>query len=124
VAEGPRATDRFSAVTAAFVSGLAARADATELGANFTAQLAVLMEQAYDSGDTLSSGNLANLAAKLYVCGLLPAGCIYSLLVHLRGRFEEQDVVLMHALLKACGFKLRSDDPASMKARVKFNLPL
>lgn len=117
MSEGPRATDRFSAVTAAFVSGLSAQADAPELGAAFTAELAAKLEAACVSGDSLSSGNLANLLAQLYVCGLLPPACVYTLLEHLKSRFQEQDVVLMHTLLKACGAKLRSDDPVAMKVR-------
>lgn len=117
MAEGPRATDRFSAVTAAFVCGLSARSEAPELGANFTAQLAGKLEAAYTSGDSLSSTNLANLLAQLHACGLLPAGCVYSCLEQWRQRFLEQDVVLMHVLLKACGAKLRSEDPVAMKVR-------
>ncbi len=115
VAEGPRATDRFSAVTAAFVSGLSARTEAPELGANFTAQLAGKLEAAYTSNDTLSSTNLANLFAQLYVCDLLPASCVYSCLEQWRARFTEPDVALVHVLLKACGAKLRVDDPTAMK---------
>lgn len=32
-------------------------------------------------------------------------------------RFEEGDVVMMHSLLSVCGFHLRSEDPAALKAR-------
>lgn len=124
VAEGPRATDRFSAVTAAFVCGLSAQAEAPELGANFTSQLALSLEAAYSSSDSVSSTNLANLLSYMYICGLLPAGCIYSCLEHLRKRFQEQDVVLMHVLLKACGSKLRSDDPVAMKVLSLSLLPI
>lgn len=115
VAEGPRATDRFSAVTAAFISGSSARAEAAELGANFSARLAVTLEIAYTSGESLTSGNLTNLLAQLYACGLLSARCIYTFLERLTKRFEEQDAVLMYTLLKSCGLKLRSDDPVAMK---------
>ena len=102
-------------MTAAFVSGLSARAEAAELGANFSARLAEALESARASNQSLSSGNLTNLLAQLYTCGLLPARCIYTFLEHLRKRFEEQDTVLMHALLKSCGLRLRSDDPVAMK---------
>lgn len=92
---------------------------AVETGRLRLERLQALLEQSYSSEDGLACGNLASLAARLYTCGLLPAGCIYSLLEHLRGRFQEQDVVLMHTVLKACGFKLRADDPASMKVRIR-----
>lgn len=115
-AEGPRATDRFAAVTAAFVSSLAGRADAADIGANFAASLAERLEAACVAADSPACSNLGNVFAQLYVCNLLPASCLYSLLEHLRRRFQEQDVVLMHLLLKSCGIKLRSDDPIAMKA--------
>lgn len=124
MAEGPRATDRFSAVTAAFVSGLSAQAEAPELGAKFTARLAATLEAARCSGDSLSSGNLANLLAHLYMCSLLPSACIYTCLEHLRAGFKEQDVVLMHTLLKACGSKLRADNPVAMKVPSLVPFPL
>ena len=46
MAEGPRATDRFAAVTAAFMAGLAGRARAAEVAAHFLAALAARMEAA------------------------------------------------------------------------------
>ena len=114
-AEGPRASDRFAAVAAAFVSSLSGRAGAPDIGANFAAALAARLEAAYAREDSLSCGNLAGVFAQMYLTGLLPAGCVYSLLEHLRTRFEEQDVALLHLLLKLCGFRLRSDDPEAMK---------
>jgi hypothetical protein len=44
VADGPRATDRFAAVTAAFVAGLAGSARAPEIAAQFLDALASRME--------------------------------------------------------------------------------
>ena len=115
--DGPRATDRFSAVAAAFISGVAARAGAAEIGARFLAQLAERMEHAYEEGYPLACGNLAGLLAQLYACHLVTAGCVYSLLERLRARFQERDVVLIHQLLKACGFRLRAEDSSAMKVR-------
>ncbi|KAK9823765.1 hypothetical protein WJX72_005349 [[Myrmecia] bisecta] len=114
-AEGPRASDRFAAVVAAFVAGLAACAAAAEIGAAFVAAAAQRLEDARGSGNSLACTNLMAVAAQLYLCGLLPVDCLYSLLRHLTDRFEEQDVAMMMTLLQACGFQLRADDPAAMK---------
>lgn len=46
MAEGPRATDRFAAVTAAFMAGMAGTARAAEVAAHFLAALALRMEAA------------------------------------------------------------------------------
>ena len=113
--DGPRATDRFSVVAAAFISGVAARAGAAEIGARFLAQLAERMECAYEEGNPLACDNLAGLLAQLYACHLVAASCVYSLLERLRARFQERDVVLIHQLLKACGFRLRAEDSSAMK---------
>ncbi|KAK9827685.1 hypothetical protein WJX81_008109 [Elliptochloris bilobata] len=115
VAEGPRATERFAAVAAALVAGLAALTQDAGVGARFTAQLAKRLEAAVAEGDSLAAGNLAAVAAQLYLAGLLPAATLYSLLAHLRARFAEQDVALIWGLLNAAGFQLRRDDPAAMK---------
>ena len=50
VAGGPRATDRFAAVTAAFVSGLAGTTKATEVVAFFLEAAASRMEAAVKVG--------------------------------------------------------------------------
>lgn len=73
VAEGPRATDRFAAVTAAFVAGLAGTARAAEVPANFLAALASRMEAAikvsdfYPSPHNAGSSTLASSINAWYV---------------------------------------------------------
>ena len=52
VAGGPRATDRFAAVTAAFVSGLAGTARAVEVTAFFLESVAARLEEAVRVGLT------------------------------------------------------------------------
>ncbi len=86
VAHGPRATDRFAAVSAGFVVGLAAAAQAQEVGAHFLAALAARMEAAVLAQDSLAGGNLAAVVAHLYGLRLLEAGTLFSLLEHLRDR--------------------------------------
>lgn len=86
VAEGPRATERFAAVAAALVAGLAALARDAGVGARFAAALARRLEAALAARDSLAAGNLAAVAAQLYLVGLLPAGTLYGLLAHLRSR--------------------------------------
>ena len=55
VAGGPRATDRFAAVTAAFVSGLAGTARAVEVTAFFLESVAARLEEAVRVGLTWKS---------------------------------------------------------------------
>ena len=50
--EGPRATEQFAAIAAAFVSCLAAGLQAQELGATFLAELADRQDEAYRKKDT------------------------------------------------------------------------
>ncbi|BDA46714.1 Suppressor of glycerol defect protein 1 [Coccomyxa sp. Obi] len=115
VAEGPRATDRFAAVTAAFMAGLAGSTRAAEVAAYFLAALASRMEAAVQAEDSLASSNLVHVVGHMYGCRVLEAATVYSLLDHLKDRFSEQDVALIFALLNSIGFQLRSDDPAAMK---------
>jgi hypothetical protein len=86
VAEGPRATARFAAVAAAAVAGLAALARDAGVGARFAAALAARLEAAAGAADSLAAGNLAGVAAQLYMVGLLDAGALFGLLAHLRVR--------------------------------------
>ncbi len=86
VAEGPRATERFAATAAALVAGLAGLTKDAGVGARFAAELAQRLEAAVAAGDSLAAGNLAAVAAQLYLAGLLTAGTLYSLLAHLRLR--------------------------------------
>ncbi|KAL3133156.1 hypothetical protein ABBQ38_007050 [Trebouxia sp. C0009 RCD-2024] len=114
-AEGPRASQRFAAVVAAFISGLTGTSDAAGIGANFTAALAGRLENASLQDESLACANLATVLAHLYTCALLPASTIYSFLDHLTHRFAEGDVAMMLTLLQSCGLQLRSDDSVSMK---------
>ena len=86
VAEGPRATDRFAAVSAGFVVGLAATARAAEVGARFLEALALRLEAAVMSQDGLAGANLAAVAGHLYGLRLLEAPTLFGLLDHLRER--------------------------------------
>ncbi|DBA70559.1 TPA: hypothetical protein ACH3X2_011953 [Trebouxia sp. C0005] len=114
-AEGPRASERFAAVVAAFMSGLTGTSDAQGIGANFTSALAARLDKASQQDQSLTCANLASVLAHLYTCGLLPASTMYSFLDHLTQRFAEGDVATMLTLLQSCGLQLRSDDSVSMK---------
>ena len=85
-AEGPRASERFAAVVAAFISGLTGTSDAAGIGANFTAALAARLQDASLLDQSLACANLATVLAHLYTCSLLPASTIYSFLEHLTQR--------------------------------------
>ncbi len=85
-AEGPRASERFAAVVAAFISGLTGTSDAQGIGANFTAALAARLEEASEHNQSLTCANLASVLAHLYTCALLPASTMYSFLDHLTER--------------------------------------
>ena len=115
VAEGPRATDTFTAVTAAFISGVSARGDCIEFSANFLSALGQRLEASLAQEDSLAASNLGNLMSHLYMCGLVSAGLIFSLLERLRLGFSEHEVALIHLILKSCGLKLRAQDALQMK---------
>ncbi|KAK9813973.1 hypothetical protein WJX73_007570 [Symbiochloris irregularis] len=115
VVKGPRASAAFCGVTAAFFTGLAASLQAPELGARFAEATAMQLEAARLEGDTLACRNLVLLLGNLCMCGLLHVGILFSLLATFTARFDEEDVVMMHGLLGACGFHLRSQDPSALK---------
>ena len=50
--EGPRATEQFAAIAAAFVSSLAATCRSQEMAASFLAELADRQHEAYGRKDT------------------------------------------------------------------------
>ena len=52
-AEGPRASDKFAAVAAAVVAGLAGSVGAAEVAANFISRLGSRAEEAVEAGDSL-----------------------------------------------------------------------
>ncbi|PSC75596.1 nucleolar MIF4G domain-containing 1 [Micractinium conductrix] len=114
-AEGPRASDRFAAVTAGAVAGLAGSVHAAEIVANFLDRLAGRLDAAAASGDSLCCHNLSMVAAHLYTTGALKPDLVYSLLDSWRQRFTETDVSMIVTLLHACGLQLRAADPIMMK---------
>ena len=114
-AEGPRASDRFAAVAAAAIAGLAGKSTSSGVIATFLAQVASSLESAMESGDSLAAGNLVQVVAHLYLSGALKPDLIFSLLEEWRARFHESDVVAMAGLLGAAGLALRAADPERMK---------
>ena len=86
VAEGPRASDRFAAIGAACIAGLAATAGASDVAANFLAAVATRLEQAAITEDSLACINLTAVVAHLYSSGILQAATLYSFLDHLLNR--------------------------------------
>lgn len=68
------------------MSGLAAAAAAPELGAHFCSELALRLEQAGLTDDSLAGGNLVAVAGHLYSCGLVQSVTVYSLLEHFNSR--------------------------------------
>ncbi|GLI60135.1 hypothetical protein VaNZ11_002206 [Volvox africanus] len=112
---GPRASEQFAAVAAAFVTAVAAQAEAQDLAAGFLAELAQRMEAARSSGDSLAQANLVTVLAYCYSAGLVGPGLCYSLLGILKERFQELDVSAMVTLLNAVGLQLRNADPGLMK---------
>ena len=70
MAEGPRATDRFAAVTAAFMAGLAGSTHAAEVAAHFLAALASRMETAVQVRHALpTSGAVPHTLQDCLCCG-------------------------------------------------------
>ncbi|EFJ47843.1 hypothetical protein VOLCADRAFT_91452 [Volvox carteri f. nagariensis] len=112
---GPRASEQFAAVAAAFVAAIAAQTEAQDLAAGFLAALAERLEGARGSGDSLAQANLVTLLAYCYSAGLVAPGLCYSLLAVLKERFQEADVAAMVTLLNAVGLQLRNADPGLMK---------
>ncbi|GAX86627.1 hypothetical protein CEUSTIGMA_g14035.t1, partial [Chlamydomonas eustigma] len=113
--EGPRATEQFAAIAAAFVSSLAAGCQSQEMGASFLAELADKMEEAYKRKDSLALHNLVMVISHLYSCGLVRSDVVYSLLHKLRDRLSELDVDMVVLVLGSVGLQLRNEDPAAMK---------
>lgn len=72
VADGPRATEQFTAIASAFIAGLAASLRAQDLLAEFisTAAHAFLESLSHDS---LTCINISRLLAHMYCCGALQA---------------------------------------------------
>jgi nucleolar MIF4G domain-containing protein 1 len=56
-AEGPRASEQFTAVAAAFTTAVASLADAQDLAAGFLSQLAAKLEKARMKTDRWEGGN-------------------------------------------------------------------
>jgi nucleolar MIF4G domain-containing protein 1 len=112
---GPRATEQFAAVAAAFIALLAASVDAPDLAARWLEGLAFRLDDARSSGDSIAQHNLVVLLAFAYVVGLVGSPLLFSFLSSLLDSFQEADVAAMADLLGCCGLKLRGDDPTSMK---------
>ncbi|KAI7835645.1 hypothetical protein COHA_010459 [Chlorella ohadii] len=114
-AEGPRASDRFAAVTATAVAGLAGSVRTAEIVANFLDRLGARLEAAVAAGDGLACHNLTMVAAHLFLSGVLRPDVVHSMLDTWRERFTETDVSMIVTLLQACGLQLRAADPVAMK---------
>jgi len=80
------------------VAGLARDAG---VGARFAAALAGRLEAAAGAADSLAAGNLAGVAAQLYLVGLLDAGALFGLLAHLRARRAPARLILTLTLTPA-----------------------
>lgn len=70
------------------------------------------------TGRSVAASNLVNVFAHLYACSLIGPEVLYGLLDALRAGFAEHDVALIASILRACGARLRADDPVAMKAFV------
>lgn len=116
-AHGPRASERFSAVAAAAVSGLAGMARASDVIASFLAQLASSLEASLSepTADSLATGNLIQVISHLLLSGAIKAEIVYSLLDKLCVRFSEADVAAIAGLMRLSGLALRTADPERMK---------
>lgn len=76
VEEGPRATEQFTAIAAAFVAGLAAVLKSQELAATFMGRAAPALQSALAAEDSLACNNLASLLAHLFCCGVVQVSFI------------------------------------------------
>ena len=115
VAEGPRATEQFAAVTASSIAGIAISAKAADVTAVFLDALASKLDEAVNSGNNLSSGNLILVLAQMHTIGIVRADIIFSLLDFWSQRFGDHEVTAIAALLRAAGISLRASDPIRMK---------
>jgi nucleolar MIF4G domain-containing protein 1 len=116
-AEGPRATQRFAAVAAALISGLAGLNKSQEIVASFLAKVAEALQASLKAqeADSLAIGNLVQIIAQLFLMGSLKADVVFSLLDHLCENFLEANIAAIAQLLQAAGLVLRSSDPERMK---------
>ena len=115
VAEGPRATERFAAATAACIAGLASSVRASDVIAVFLDALGARLEEAIRSEESLSCENLILVLAQLHLVSALKADILFSLLDHLGNRFGDRDVTAIASLLRTAGIALRGADPVRMK---------
>jgi len=118
VEEGPRATEQFTAIAAAFMAGLAASLHAQDLLAAFMDRTAQALTASLSQDNSLACSNLANVIAHLFSCGALQAVTVFGLLDSLVAELGEREVSVICALLKACGLQLRGSDPEQMKSFV------
>ncbi|CAM8878007.1 unnamed protein product [Rhodiola kirilowii] len=114
VADGPRGSEQYAAVFAAFVAGMACLAG-IDFGAKLVASLAKSFEDEYQKKDNISLRNLTLLLCYLCVLGVFSSDLVYDFLILLSKRLLETDVSTILTILQCCGMKLRSDDPAAMK---------
>lgn len=116
-AEGPRATQRFAAVAAALISGLAGLNKSQELVASFLSKVADALEGAMkaEEADSLAISNLIQMIAQLFLLGSLKEDVVFSLLEYLCLKFTETNIAAIAQLLQAAGLALRSSNPERMK---------
>ncbi|XP_051131471.1 uncharacterized protein LOC127251695 isoform X2 [Andrographis paniculata] len=111
---GPRGSEQYAAVFAAFVAGMTCMVG-IDFGAKLLAHLAKCFEEEYLKEDNLSLRNITLLLSYLYVFGLCSSELIYDFLIMLGKQLTEVDVSTVLTVLQCCGMKLRGDDPTGMK---------
>ncbi|KAK9156981.1 hypothetical protein Scep_003555 [Stephania cephalantha] len=112
--KGPRGTEQYAAVFAAFVAGIACLVG-IDFSAKLISSLAKSFEDEYSKEDNLSLRNLTLLLSYLCLFGVCSSELIYDFIITLSKRLTEVDVSTILTILQCCGMKLRGDDPAAMK---------
>ncbi|KAK9123018.1 hypothetical protein Sjap_012620 [Stephania japonica] len=112
--KGPRGTEQYAAVFAAFVAGIVCLVG-IDFSAKLISSLAKSFEDEFSKEDNLSLRNLTLLLSYLCLFGVCSSDLIYDFLITLSKRLTEVDVSTILTILQCCGMKLRGDDPAAMK---------
>jgi nucleolar MIF4G domain-containing protein 1 len=101
---------------AAFMCSVHVRTDPST-GAYLLEQLALAFQTAHTSAtrNQKAATNLVQLLVNFYLFSLVGTRLVYDVIKLLCRELSELDVELLLLILKACGFRIRQVDPASLK---------
>lgn len=86
-------------------------------GAHFLEGCAMQLEQALhtETRNVKAASNIVQMFAYFFLVEMISANLIYDLVRKFCDQLTELDVELVLLLLRTCGFKIRQDDPISLK---------